>query len=83
MILIKKFYNSHFDPSLDLRVQVFHLLAFAGIATGITAMISSLVTNAGTWSIILNSAATVTGLSMLLVACRRFLHLHIDNLFFR
>jgi len=29
------FINTYFDPSLELRVQAFNLLAFAGMAAGV------------------------------------------------
>jgi hypothetical protein len=31
------FFGKYFDPNLDLRMQAFNLLAFAGMAAGIIA----------------------------------------------
>lgn len=42
--ILPKYANTYFEPSLDLRIQAFNLLAFAGIAAGIVASIVSFVT---------------------------------------
>jgi len=41
---VLKFLDKYFDPSLDLRVQTFHLLAFVGMAAGVAAALVSFTT---------------------------------------
>lgn len=48
-------------PSLDLRVQSFNLLDFAGFAAGLVIAVSSVVTDAGPANIALNLAASLAG----------------------
>ena len=69
--IVKKFLDIHFDPNLDLRVQVFNLLACAGIATGIITMLSSCIVNAGALSILLSLAATLFAVFLLILAWRK------------
>jgi signal transduction histidine kinase len=64
------FIARYFDPSLDLRVQAFHLLAFAGVAAWVITALSALFTHAGTANIILNLIGAGIGLGCFVFARR-------------
>ncbi|MDR1604619.1 MAG: hypothetical protein LBS10_07505 [Gracilibacteraceae bacterium] len=66
----KRFISPYFDPSLDLRVQAFHLLAFAGMAAGVITALSALFTHAGAANIVLNLIGTGIGLGCFIFARR-------------
>jgi len=50
--------NKYFNPGLDLRVQAFNLLSFAGIAAGVVAAITSSITGIGV-NVIINLLMSV------------------------
>jgi signal transduction histidine kinase len=66
----ERFFADCFDPSLDMRVQAFHLLALAGMASGAIAALSALFTNAGTLNVVLNVTGFFIGLGCLVFARR-------------
>jgi signal transduction histidine kinase len=59
--IIKRFANRYFDASLDLRIQAFNLLAFAGMASGAITALSALFSNAGLYNIALNLSGSLIG----------------------
>ena len=63
-----KIRRDYFDPSLDLRVQAFNLLAFAGIAAGVVTALSAVLTAAGMWNISFNLLGSLAGALMLCLA---------------
>jgi len=68
--LIFKFAKKYFDPSLDLRVQAFHLLAFAGIAVSAGSALFMAATDGGLWHVALNLLAAGFAYSILRIAKR-------------
>lgn len=52
--ITKRFAGRYFGASLDLRIQAFNLLAFAGMAAGVITALSALFSHAGLFNIVLN-----------------------------
>ncbi|MDR0434901.1 MAG: HAMP domain-containing histidine kinase, partial [Gracilibacteraceae bacterium] len=66
----RRFLNTYFAASLDLRVQAFNLLAFAGMAAGVITALSALFTGAGLANVTLNLSGTAVGFLCLRYARR-------------
>jgi signal transduction histidine kinase len=66
----KRFITRYFDPALDLRVQAFNLLAFAGMASGVITALSALLSNAGLYNIALNLSGSLIGVLCFILARR-------------
>ncbi|MDR3120777.1 MAG: HAMP domain-containing histidine kinase, partial [Clostridiales bacterium] len=66
----KRFITRYFDPALDLRIQAFNLLAFAGMASGVITALSALLSNAGLYNIALNLSGSLIGVLCLIFARR-------------
>jgi signal transduction histidine kinase len=66
--VVSKLVNTYFNQDLDLRVQLFNLLAFTGITAGIVVAVVSAAINAGALTIIVNLMASVLGFSLLRIA---------------
>jgi signal transduction histidine kinase len=73
---IKRFIARYFDPALDLRVQAFNLLGFGGIAAGIFVAVSSVVSNAGAATVLVNLAISVAAFILLQFTERKKLRYH-------
>ncbi|MDR0670979.1 MAG: HAMP domain-containing histidine kinase [Oscillospiraceae bacterium] len=69
----------YFDPALDLRVQSFNLLGFAGFAAGLVTAVSSVVTDAGAANIALNLAASALALILLRLTEKKRISYHIGS----
>ncbi|MCL2107634.1 MAG: HAMP domain-containing histidine kinase [Oscillospiraceae bacterium] len=65
---VSKFAKKYFDASLDLRVQAFHLLAFAGIAVSAGSALFMAATDGGLWHVALNLLAAGFAYSILRMA---------------
>jgi signal transduction histidine kinase len=72
--LSRRFVNQYFDPSLDLRVQSFNLLGFAGVAAGLIVALVSLLTSAGAANVAGNIAASLLAFALLRVAGKKISH---------
>ena len=68
--LISKFIKTYFDAGLDLRVQAFHLLAFAGIAASAGSALFLAATRGGILHIALNLLASVFAFAILQITKR-------------
>ena len=60
----------HFDPSLELRVQAFYLIAYSAIVMGILVAISNAITGAGIASICVSLLAPAFAFLLLRLAMR-------------
>lgn len=69
--LFKNFSRRYFDESLDLHIQVFNLLAFAGVAAGIIIAGVSALQKAGAASVGLNLLASVLAIILLRITGTR------------
>jgi DNA-binding winged helix-turn-helix (wHTH) protein len=67
----KKFIAAYFSETLDLRVQSFNLLGFAGMAAGIVVALISLFTGAGAGNVIGNFTASLVALVLLRVTGKK------------
>jgi hypothetical protein len=68
---VKRFFASYFDPSLDIHVQTFHLLAFAGMAAGIIVAVVALMQNAGIIGIFSNFFSSVMAAVLLCLVVKK------------
>ena len=62
--------DKYFSPSLDLRVQVFNLLGCGGIAAGVVAALSALLTGVSLFNAALNLGISAGALGLLCFARR-------------
>jgi hypothetical protein len=67
----KKLISAYFNEHLDLRVQSFNLLGFAGVAAGLIVALISLFTGAGADNVIGNFAASVIAFVLLRVTGKK------------
>ncbi len=63
--LISKLWAKYFDPNLDLRLQVFHLLLFAGTATGVIIAIVSAAQRVPLIAVVFNLLPSAMAILML------------------
>jgi signal transduction histidine kinase len=66
---LSKFTATYFDPALDLRVQAFNLICCGGMASGLLAALSALLTGASIASVAVNLFTALVGF-----ICLRFAH---------
>jgi hypothetical protein len=76
---IFRYFARHFDASLDLRVQSFNMLGFAGVAAGIIVALSSVFTNAGAVNIVLNLVISVLALFLLHLTEKKKISYHVGS----
>lgn len=68
---LRQFLNRYFDQNYDIRIQSFNVLTFAGVAAGIITAVTSVVTNAGVISVIINLAISLFALLLLWIAKKK------------
>ena len=69
--LLKNFTGKYFDESLDLHIQVFNLLGFAGTAAGIIIAIISVIEKAGAVTVGANLLASALAIVLLRITGKR------------
>ena len=69
--IIKHIINSYFDRNLDLRVQVYNLLAFVGIFAGISVAFIAVLIKESITTVIINAMISVLSFIFLNVAKKR------------
>jgi DNA-binding winged helix-turn-helix (wHTH) protein len=68
---LKKFIALYFNENLELRVQSFNLLGFAGMAAGLIVALTSLLTDAGAGNVIGNFTASLVAFILLRVTGKK------------
>ena len=68
---VKSFFAKYFNPGLDLQVQAFNLLAFAGIAAGLIVAVISAFQKAGAPSVVFNLLASALAVVLFQIAGKK------------